>query len=105
MRIHCPVGVAYGSDIAKVKEALMKVAASHEHVLEEPAPVARFTGFGDSSLDFDLLLWVDAPEMQYTIHSDINYAIDAAFREAGISIPFPQRDLHIRSSEVNFSAR
>lgn len=102
VRIHCKVGVAYGSDTSKVKETLLEVAAGNKDVLERPAPAVRFVGFGDSALDFELLVWIVEPEMQYVIHSDINFAIDAAFREAGIQIPFPQRDLHIKSSEVSF---
>jgi len=102
IRMHCPVGVAYGSNVPAVKEALLNVALGHKDVLKEPPPVVRFLGFGNSSLDFELLVWIDAPENQYAIHSDINYKIDDIFRESGITIPFPQRDLHIKSSEVTF---
>lgn len=102
VRIHCKVGVAYGSDILKVKEALLKVAANDPDVLKEPQAQVRFSSFGDSSLDFELLVWIDTPALQEHIRSQINYAIDAAFRENGIQIPFPQRDLHIRSSNVSF---
>ncbi|MFT5207548.1 MAG: small-conductance mechanosensitive channel [Candidatus Omnitrophota bacterium] len=97
VRINCPVGVAYGSDVSKVKEALMGVAMEHEMVMKHPPPAVRFIGFGDSSLDFRLLMWINDPEEQYAIKSDINFGIDAAFRRAGIQIPFPQRDLHIKT--------
>lgn len=100
VRLHCPVGVAYGSDVPKVKEILLKVAEENRDVLRTPPPAVRFLGFGDSSLDFELLIWVNEPEQQYVIHSDINYAIDAAFRKGGVQIPFPQRDLHLKSSNV-----
>jgi len=96
IRIHCPIGVAYGSDVPRVQEVLLRVADGHLEVLKEPNPEVRFLAFGDSSLDFDLLVWIDKPEKQFLIHSQINYAIDAAFREAKIQIPFPQRDLHLR---------
>lgn len=96
IRLHCPVGVAYGSDIPKVKEVLMSVAQAHKDVLAKPEPEVRFVQFGSSSLDFDLLVWIDEPEKQFLLHSQINYAIDAAFREAGITIPFPQTDVHVQ---------
>jgi small-conductance mechanosensitive channel len=96
VRIHCPVGVAYGSDIAKVKATLLKVAADHPDILTSPAPEVRFLEFGNSSLDFDLLVWTDNPEKQFLLHSQINYAIDRAFRDAEITIPFPQSDLYVK---------
>ncbi len=105
VRIHCPIGVSYGSDVAKVKEVLLGVAAKHEAVLKKPLPDVRFVSFGESSLDFELLIWINEPEFQYAIHSDINYEIDAIFRKAGIQIPFPQRDLHIKSSNVSFERK
>jgi len=96
IRIHCPVGVAYGSDIPKVKATLLNVATSYSGALKEPKPEVRFLEFGNSSLDFDLLVWINEPRKQFGIRSDINYAIDAAFREAAIQIPFPQRDVHLQ---------
>ncbi len=62
-----------------------------------PSPVALFKGFGDSSLDFELRVWIRNIERRYHVTSDLNFAIDKAFRENGIEIPFPQRDLHVRS--------
>lgn len=100
VRIHCPVGVAYGSDIAKVKQALSEVADSHPDVLKHPEPEVRFLSFGNSSLDFDLLVWTDNPQKQFLLQSQINYKIDEAFRRADIRIPFPQRDLHIQPSQA-----
>ncbi len=96
LRIHCPVGVAYGSDVPKVKEVLLSVAAEHPEVLKDPAPQVKFCAFGDSSLDFDLLAWINDPARKPTVHSEMNYAIDAAFRKADITIPFPQRDIHLQ---------
>jgi small-conductance mechanosensitive channel len=98
LRIHCPVGVAYGSDIPKVKEALFSVALNHPDVLKEPAPQVRFLEFGDSSLNFDLLIWIGNPVKKELIQSEINYAIDEAFRKAAITIPFPQRDVHVQTT-------
>ncbi len=100
IRIHCPVGVAYGSDIPKVKQSLLKVAQGHPNVLKTPAPDVRFEEFGDSSLNFELLFWIRDPKKQDSIRSDMNYKIDDAFRDEKITIPFPQRDLHIQSTPI-----
>lgn len=97
VRVAVRVGVAYGSDTQRVKEALERVAAAHTAVLADPPPLVRFDDFGESSLDFTLLVWLDAPRAEPIVASDLRYAIDRAFREAGIEIPFPQRDLHLRS--------
>ncbi|MCW8129298.1 MAG: mechanosensitive ion channel [Planctomycetota bacterium] len=96
--VRVPVGVAYGSDMDKVREALLDAAKSHPRVLSEPAPEVRFIGFGDSSLDLQLLIWLPEPYQMYRTVSDMNFAIDRGFRAAGIEIPFPQRDLHLRSA-------
>lgn len=96
-RFHVQVGVAYGSDTALVKEILIMAAKDHNRVLDSPPPFVRFLNFGDSSLDFDLLFWSrDLIRIEDT-KSDIRLAIDAAFRARGIEIPFPQRDLWVRS--------
>ena len=95
-RIRAQVGVAYGSDVAKVKEVLISVARSTELVLREPTPQALFVGFGDSSLDFELYVWA-SPGRRPAVVDALNCGIDAAFREHGIEIPFPQRDLHFRN--------
>lgn len=97
VRVAVRVGVAYGSDTARVKEVLEGVAAAHTAVLADPPPLVRFDDFGESSLDFTLLVWLDAPRAEPVIASDLRFAIDRAFRDAGIEIPFPQRDLHLRS--------
>jgi small-conductance mechanosensitive channel len=101
VRFRIPVGVAYGSDIEKVRRALIEAAAEDPHTLEDPAPSVFFVEFGNSSLNFELVAWSD--EMSYRPRrytSDLNFAIEKKFREAGIEIPFPQRDLHIRSGVV-----
>lgn len=98
-RIHIPVGVAYGSDTAAVKEALYHAARSSPMVLSTPEPQVWLTHFGTSSLNFELLVWINRPQDQFLLTSEINYAIDAEFRRRNIVIPFPQQDLHIRSAE------
>jgi len=98
IRIHVKVGVAYGSDVPLVIESLLKVAQEHPEVLEKPPPKVWFREFGDSSLNFDLLAWIPNPKKRPVIISDLNKGIDEIFRKNKIQIPFPQRDLHIRSS-------
>lgn len=97
VRLHVEVGVAYGSDVAQVTNTLLGVARDCESVLKDPAPAVWYTGFGESSLSFELLVWTDDPHSHYIVQSQLRYAIDAAFRRDGIEMPFPQRDLHIRS--------
>ena len=96
LRSKVVVGVAYGSDTELVKECLLEVMDSHPDVEKEPVPVVRFTEFGNSSLNFELYFWAHIFKRWITI-SDLNFAIDKIFRENNIEIPFPQRDLHIRS--------
>jgi small-conductance mechanosensitive channel/uncharacterized protein YndB with AHSA1/START domain len=99
-RMQVLVGVAYGSDVEGVREILETVAREHPEVITDgraPAPRALFMGFGDSSLDFELRVRIQRIERRFSVTSDLNFAIDAAFRAAGVSIPFPQRDLHIVS--------
>ncbi len=98
VRFRIPVGVAYGSDISKVCEALLAVGRENPQTLKEPAPSVFLEKFGDSSIDFELVVWsseMSARPSRY--RSDLNFAIERKFREAGIEIAFPQRDLHIRS--------
>lgn len=99
-RFHIDVGVAYGSDVQKVEQVLMKVAADHPRVIDVPKPRVFFKEFGDSSLNFDLTVWIEDLWASNEILSDIRFAIDNEFRKSEIEIPFPQRDLHIRSSSV-----
>ncbi|MEM9208017.1 MAG: mechanosensitive ion channel domain-containing protein [Pseudomonadota bacterium] len=99
-RIRLEIGVAYGSDVETVRDILEEVACAHSEVITDgraPAPRALFMGFGDSSLDFELRCRINRIDRRFSVASDLNFAIDAAFREAGVSIPFPQRDLHIVS--------
>lgn len=91
------VGVAYGSDTRLVKKILLESASQHKDVVDNPKPIVRFIDFGNSSLDFEILFWSDEGWRIEVIKSDIRFAIDDAFRENGVTIPFPQRDLHIKS--------
>jgi small-conductance mechanosensitive channel len=99
IRLQVPVGIAYGSDCQKAAEILVQVALDNKRVMAEPKPKAWFREFGDSSLNFMLLFWIPNAAVKYDVISEINFAIDAGFRKNGIEIPFPQRDLHLRSTE------
>ena len=96
-RIRLAVGVAYGSDIDQVREVLMQVARANEHVCADPEPRVRFRRFGDSSLDFELLSWVAEPVLRGRVLDALNSEVYKQFQASGIAIPFPQRDLHIKS--------
>jgi len=97
-RVHVPVGVAYGSDVDKVAEVLLGCADGIPCVCDTPIPEIRFRGFGDSSLNFELLFWTDRPRMRGLTESRINFRIYKALQENGITIPFPQRDLWIKEA-------
>lgn len=103
-QLHLPIGVAYNSDIRQVHGAVMEVAHTHPSVLQYPQPRLRFLGFGDSSLDFDVLVWIRDPRLQFDLKSDLYYMLEANFRRHDIEIPFPQRDLHIRSPQLDITA-
>jgi small-conductance mechanosensitive channel len=98
-RLDLEVGVAYGTDPEAVLELLQGVGEAHSAVLETPKAEALFLEFGDSSLNFRLRVWIPRFEEGFTIRSQLSVAINAALRDAGIQIPFPQRDLHVRSVE------
>ena len=98
VRIRVPVGVAYGSDLKLLQRLLLEAAEEHPKALRDPLPVVLFTEFGDSSLNFERGVWTQ--EMTATpIHftSQMNFIIEQKLRENDIEIPFPQRDLHVRS--------
>ncbi len=104
LRVIIPVGIAYGSDTAEAQRQLLRVAAENGRVQEDPPPTALFLGFGDSSLNFELRVFVTGIQDYLPVQDEIHMAIDAAFREAGIVIAFPQHDLHIRSLPEGASA-
>lgn len=95
-RIEIPVGVSYSSDAEQVREILLGCAAAHEKVVGDPAPFVLFMDFGASSLDFELRCYVSDIATGLTVRSDLRFAILKALREAGIEIPFPQRDINLR---------
>jgi potassium efflux system protein len=97
LRTTIPIGVAYGSDTARVMEVLARVAQESWRVLRDPPPQIFFVGFGDSSLSFELRVFIRTVEHLFPVRHELHMNIDEAFREAGIEIAFPQRDLHLRS--------
>jgi potassium-dependent mechanosensitive channel len=104
-RVTLPVGVAYGSDLTKVLKILLESAENSEGILEDPAPSAIFTGFGNSSLDFELRVWISDIVKRLVVRSELGQYVDRRFREEGVEIPFPQRDLHLRSVASGVSDR
>ena len=92
------VGVAYGSNTQLVKKILLDVVKQNGHVLKYPTPIVRFTDFGDSSLNFEVLFWSNDFNRIEDIKSDIRFEIDHEFRKANVEIPVPQRDIWIRSN-------
>jgi len=94
-REYITVGVSYGSDIHLVKEILLKVANSHTSVIAKPEPLVLFTNFGESSLDFKLIFTMDDSFQAAIPKSEMRFEIDKLFKENNITIPFPQRDVHI----------
>ncbi|MBF0253331.1 MAG: mechanosensitive ion channel [Candidatus Omnitrophica bacterium] len=100
-RLKIPIGVAYGTDPELVKTTLLDAGKSNPDVIKKPAPYVWFTQFGESSLDFELYVWTDDPNNRFNIKSQINFEINRLFNEKGIKIPFPQRDIHIKSKNVN----
>ena len=98
VRIRVPVGVAYGSDLKLLQQLLLEAAGEHPKALRDPSPVVLFNEFGDSSLNFELGVWTQemtAAPIHFT--SEMNFIIEQKLRENDIEIPFPQRDLHVRS--------
>jgi small-conductance mechanosensitive channel len=105
VRFRVPVSVAYDSDVRLVEHLLLEVAAENPDVLERPAPGVRFMKFGDSSLQFELRVWsMTLIQKKGLLVSSLNFGIIEKFRQHGIEIPFPQRDLHIRSGYLKTEA-
>ncbi len=96
MRLRIAVGVAYGSDVHEVETLLESIAKNHDEICDHPEPRVRMRGFGDSSLDFELLGWIIAPEHRGRISHEINKQVYDALNAANIEIPFPKRDLYIK---------
>ncbi|BDS04972.1 mechanosensitive ion channel protein [Oceaniferula spumae] len=101
VRIKAPVGISYDADVPAAMEICTKAAKQIPRVLADPPPNCLLTGFGDSSIDLSVQFWIeDAPQGVSNIRSDVLLAIWKAFRDNGIEIPFPQRDLHIKSGSL-----
>ena len=99
-RLRLAVGIAYGTDSKIVKSALLQAAQEHSEVLSKPSPDVYIKAFGDSAVEFDLMVWIRDPEMQFQVRSDLYFRIEEVFKEQGISIPYPQRDLHLSSGTL-----
>jgi len=99
IRISVPIGVAYGSDVEQVRDVLLETAPTVDGILPEPPPIVRLKGFGDSAIEFEILGWTsDLLQAPGEFISRVNFAVCAALKRNGIEIPFPQRDLHLRST-------
>jgi len=94
-RENISIGVAYGSDVQLVKKLLLQAATNHESIMKHPAPSVLFNNFGDSALEFKLIFTLNDSFVGSIPKSDLRFEIDRLFREHNISIPFPQRDIHI----------
>ncbi len=99
-RFHVNVGVAYGSDVDKVSQLLLQAAANNENISGRPKAFVRFADFGSSSLDFKLFFWTEQVWRIENTLSELRFDIDKLFREHGVTIPFPQRDLHIKTDNT-----
>jgi len=97
-RIRVPVGVAYGTDVDAVCDLLEETAKNHPEVVKHPAPRVRMRAFGNSSLDFELLAWIDHPELRGRIRHELLKDIYRMFKHRNIEIPFPQTDIHLRTT-------
>ncbi|AXG72178.1 mechanosensitive channel MscK [Kordia sp. SMS9] len=93
------VGVAYGSDVALVKKLLIQAADNHKEVIKKPEPTVLFTNFGESSLDFKLIFTVNNSFTAFHVQSELRFEVDRLFREHNVTIPFPQRDVHLYNSK------
>lgn len=103
LRVDLDVGVSYNSDLDLVLKVLYEIASENKDVLQKPKPEVHLREFGDSSWNMRLRIWIDKPKNHYYVRSDLNCAIVRAFRKNNIEIPFPQRDLHLRSSSVELN--
>ena len=100
-RLMLKVGIAYGSDVAKAQQLMLDAVSANPQVLSSPSPSVLFLGFGDSALEFEIRAFVGRIEHRLQTQHELHMALDAALRQAGIEIPFPQRDLHLRHSDAS----
>ena len=104
-RIELIVGVSYDSDPHKAKEVLLNVIKNHEDIITDPEPKVFFNNLGDSSLDFRMLFWIKEFDQWIRIKSEIIFQVFDDLKSAGIEIPFPQRDLHVRSIDQSIDLK
>ncbi|MFC2096071.1 mechanosensitive ion channel family protein [Bacteroidota bacterium] len=97
-RFNVDVGVAYGSDVSLVEKVLRESVLNHPKVAKKPEPFVRFNNFGDSALEFQIFFWTDDSFYVENTKSDIRFEIDKQFRVNKIQIPFPQRDVHMKTN-------
>jgi potassium efflux system protein len=102
-RIAIPISVAPNSDVELVTRTLLQAAEGVDDILLQPPPKVQFLKFGDSSLDFRLLVWTNKPRAHTQIRSDVNYRIEKLFREAGIEISSPQFDIRLRGGSLSLA--
>ncbi|MBN1431232.1 MAG: mechanosensitive ion channel [Methanomicrobiaceae archaeon] len=104
LKVKIPVSVAYGSDVKKVKELLLEIAVraskEEEYILQDPAPGVYFLEFGESSLNYMMVIWAGRFNMSWEVKDKINFLIDERFTEEGIEIPFPQMDIHVKKEII-----
>lgn len=106
IRISVPVGVSYEADPLKVQDIFLAAARKHPEFLQHKAPEVRFTGYGDSSIDFEVLIWIDIRKIaRRKARSDLYFTIFEMLKAEGIEIPYPQRDIHVRSGLENNNLR
>ncbi len=95
VRLRIPIGVAYGTDVNKVKDILLNIGTEEDRVMSNPPPEIYFKEHGDSALEFELRVWISSPMDRIPVNNGIREKIDTRFKEEGVEIPFPQRDDHI----------
>ncbi|HVT44153.1 MAG TPA: mechanosensitive ion channel domain-containing protein [Thermoanaerobaculia bacterium] len=97
IRFRVPVQVAYGTELRRLEQTLLQIARNNPEVLTDPPPAVRLMAFGESGLDLELRVWTDSSlHRRGKLVSDLNFEIERVFREEGIQIPYPQRDVHLR---------
>lgn len=99
-RLRIPIGVAYGLNIKKVRLALLQAVKSHPDVMLTPRPQVWLQEFADNSINFEVLVWINEPSRQLQLKSELNYSIAATLERYNLEIPFPQRDVHLRSPQL-----